>query len=88
MFALGKTSLTTKAYHALEKAGVPVSALLERHQHADWGAMSQEDWDLNDLALRQGGRLLSAYTLRTGEEIWVITEGDHSATTVLLPSEY
>jgi hypothetical protein len=31
---------------------------------------------------------LSAYTLTTGVKIWVITEADRSATTLLLPSDY
>lgn len=33
-------------------------------------------------------RLLSAYNLPTGTKVWIITEGDRSATTLLLPSEY
>jgi hypothetical protein len=33
-------------------------------------------------------RLLSAYHSQTGVKFWVITEADHSSTTVLLPSEY
>jgi hypothetical protein len=31
---------------------------------------------------------VSAYTLKTGEKIWVITEADRSVTTLLLPDEY
>jgi len=42
----------------------------------------------NDRALREGDRLLSAYKTSTGERLWVITEADRSATTILLPSEY
>jgi hypothetical protein len=33
-------------------------------------------------------RILSAYVLCTEERIWIITEADRSATTLLLPSEY
>jgi hypothetical protein len=42
----------------------------------------------NDTALREGGRLFSAYG--QGEErCWIITEADHrSVTTVLLPEDY
>jgi hypothetical protein len=32
--------------------------------------------------------VLAAYTLRTGEKIWIITEADRSTTTILLPEEY
>ena len=42
-----------------------------------------------DIYAREGFRLLSAYTLpQTGAKIWIITEADRSATTVLLPDEY
>jgi hypothetical protein len=51
------------------------------------------DAALNDGALQDGSRLLSAYHLKTGVKIWVITEaaddeGNRSATTLLLPDEY
>jgi hypothetical protein len=42
----------------------------------------------NELSLREGFRLLSAYTLTTGVRLWIITEADRSATTLLLPEEY
>jgi hypothetical protein len=43
---------------------------------------------LLEYALKHGLRVLSAYTLRTGEKIWIITEADRSRTTILLPGEY
>jgi len=43
----------------------------------------------NDRALIDGTRLLSAYVLRDGRtRIWIITEADRTATTVLRPEEY
>ena len=50
--------------------------------------MCEEDKAENELSVRQGFRILSAYRLCTGVKIWVITEADRSATTLLLPSEY
>ncbi len=41
----------------------------------------------NELALRHGARLLSAYRTRLDEKLWVITEWDRSATTLLLPAD-
>jgi hypothetical protein len=38
--------------------------------------------------LEYGLRVLSAYTLRAGEKIWIIAEADRSMTTILLPEEY
>lgn len=53
-----------------------------------WGDLCEEDKELNDLADMYGdGRLLGAYITSRGK-IWVITEWDRSATTVLFPSEY
>jgi hypothetical protein len=55
--------------------------------------MDDEDKQTNDLALKQGTRLLSAYNddrfPKNGiATIWIITEADRSATTILLPDEY
>ena len=61
---------------------------LGRHSKGDWGDLSQEDKNENDLSLKEGFRLLSAYE-RTGlPKIWIITEADRSVTTVLFPDEY
>ena len=46
------------------------------------------DGNLNDRALVNGSRLLSVYTLANGLKVWILTEGDRSSTTVLLPEEY
>jgi hypothetical protein len=40
------------------------------------------------LAAVTGQRVLSSYPLPTGQKIWIITEWDRSATTVLLPDDY
>ena len=50
--------------------------------------MCAEDRGLNDLAVRDGSRLLSAYSTAKGVKLWVITEADRSQTTLLLPDEY
>lgn len=61
--------------------------ILQRHATGDWGELCDDDRAANDAALLDGSRLLSAYTVE-GERIWIITEADRSATTVLLPEEY
>lgn len=48
---------------------------------------------LNDEAMHDGSRILSAYILPTDVKIWIITEaadekGERAATKALLPSEY
>ena len=87
-FSLGQTLATPGALEALQAAGQDPSELLARHVVGDWGDLDEEDKQENELSLKQGFRLLSAYHLATGVKIWVITESDRSATTILLPSEY
>ena len=62
---------------------------LRRHAKGDWGDLSQEDKNQNDLAVKSGDlRILSAYESGGLPKIWIITEADRSATTILFPSEY
>lgn len=60
------------------------------HASGNWGDVCDEDWESNNEALRTGDRLLSAYWLDDAhtEKIWIITEADRSATTILFPEEY
>lgn len=89
LFSLGQIVATPGALSALGDEGITADALLNRHVTGDWGEMTQEDKDENDLSLKEGFRVMSAYDLpRTGQRIWVITESDRSATTLLLPDEY
>jgi hypothetical protein len=86
--ALGGTYATPGAVAALEEAHQTPAELLSRHEAGDWGEVGPEDWEENELSVREGFRILSAYTLKTGVKIWVITEADRSVTTILLPDEY
>ena len=61
---------------------------LNRHVSCDWGEMDEEDKQENDYALDKYLRLFSAYELNDKEKIWIITEADRSATTILFPDEY
>ena len=62
--------------------------LLLRHVTGDWGDLDDEDKKENELSVKEGFRILSAYKLGTDVKVWVITEWDRSATTILLPDEY
>lgn len=42
----------------------------------------------NKEALTSGARLMSVYAVTEAQKIWIITEADRSATTVLLPDDY
>jgi hypothetical protein len=88
LFPLGHVVATPGALRALDAAETLPVDLLRRHQAGDWGDVSAGDADENALSVREKFRVLSAYTLETGDRVWIITEHDRSATTVLLPSEY
>jgi len=60
---------------------------LKRHAKGDWGDLCQEDKQENELSVKEGFRILSAYENK-GRKVWIITEADRSATTVLFPEEY
>jgi hypothetical protein len=87
-FRPGQLVATPGALDALKEAAVAILPYVSRHLEGDWGAVSPEDAAENELSLREGFRLLSAYRLPTGCKIWLITEADRSATTILLPEEY
>jgi hypothetical protein len=61
--------------------------LLTRHATGDWGELCKYDRRQNEIALRDGYRVLSSYEVPAGR-VWVITEADRSITTILLPEEY
>lgn len=73
---------------AAKEANDNLVGYLNRHAAGDWGDLSNDDRRANAEALKDGSRLLSAYHLKDGTKIWIITEVDRSATTVLLPAEY
>jgi hypothetical protein len=89
LFSLGQVVATPGALSALGGEGINSDALLQRHVTGDWGELSEDDRRENELSIKEGFRILSVYKLpRTGAKIWIITEGDRSATTLLLPDEY
>ena len=88
IFPLGKTVATPGALNALEESGESPSFFLSRHARGDWGEVCPEDRKENELALREGFRLMSVYLTSKGEKLWILTEADRSSTCVLLPAEY
>jgi hypothetical protein len=92
-FSLGRIVATPGALEALQNAGQTAGEFLARHATGDWGDLDEEDRQANDAALINGSRILSAYTTRKAERLWVITEATNEVglrycTTLLLASEY
>jgi hypothetical protein len=88
LFPLGQVFLTIGAREALEESNQTAIEFLARHQSGDYGDVCEDDKRENELSVKEGFRILSAYKTVKGEKIWVITEADRSSTTILLPSEY
>jgi hypothetical protein len=92
-FPLGQLLSTPGALAALKDSGQTPLFFIGKHLNGDWGELSADDAQLNEDALKDGGRLLSAYRTLKGTKLWIITEavgddGRRAATTILLPEEY
>ena len=93
LFGMGRLLGTPAALQAMEESGQSPAEFLGRHVRGDWGAVSEGDGLLNDDAVKDGTRILSAYVTNNGTKIWIMTEatgddGKRAATTILLPVEY
>jgi len=88
MFPLGQIVATPGAIDALAEAQTSAWTLLSRHCSGDFGEVEADDWQANLDAIKDDARILSAYTLKTGERLWVITEADRSSSCLLRPDEY
>jgi hypothetical protein len=93
VFPLGQVLATPGALNAIDESGQAPAEFLSRHAAGDWGDVGDDDKQLNNDALQDGSRILSAYHTAKGTRLWIITEaaddtGQRSATTILLPEEY
>ena len=84
---LGRVVATPAALKLLSEAGENPFAYLARHATGDLGELCAFDRRQNQIALREGLRVLSSYEVPAGK-VWIITEADRSVTTILLPEEY
>ena len=76
-FALGRLVMTRGVNDLLaeDKAFAEfVTESLNRHVKGDWGELGDEDKQENELSLKAGYRLLSAYEAQGLPKIWIITE--------------
>ena len=95
-FALGQLVMTRRVNDLVaddEEFSKFVVKSLNRHAKGDWGDVDDEDKQTNDYSLKAGMRVLSAYNDDRFPKhgiatIWIITEADRSATTILFPDEY
>ena len=95
LFSPGHVVATSSALALLQEHGVSVPELLHRHLTGDWQEMCKPDRDANWAAVLEGEtRVFSSFDVAPKDhagkpmKIWVITEWDRSATTVLRPEDY
>ena len=60
---------------------------LAKYRNCNWGQTCKEDWELNDKAVINDWRVVAKYK-NERFEVFIITEWDRSATTILFPNEY
>ncbi len=83
----GHVIIAPPAERLMQRHAIDPYQLLERHCSGDWGDQSDEDKEAWDRALEKGFSLMSVYKVG-GEEVWLVTEVDHLATTFLVPEEH
>ena len=96
LFQLGslyQTRGVADAIAASPNGALEVSLCIERYSNGDWGLISGDDAEMNQMALEDGSRIMAAYDTDSIGKIWIITEaadenGNRSVTTVLFPEEY
>jgi hypothetical protein len=87
MFELGKVVATPAALKILEDNGIEYSTLIYRHQSLESSELGAQDCQANLDAVKNDGRIFSRYTVN-GKKLYLITEWDRSATTILMADEY
>lgn len=88
---LGQTVMTRGINNAIaesEDFAKFVTESFKRYLRYDWGNLCDEDKEMNDLALKNDNdRIVARYDNISGN-IYIITEWDRSATTILFCNEY
>ncbi len=84
LFDLGQTVMTYGAKEALKDSSQQPNEFLARHQSGDWGIVGKEDAKENELSVKEGFRILSAYRTAKGERIWIITEACRSSADIVV----
>ena len=91
-FELGQVVTTPGALEAC--SNVFIQRCLTRHLTGDWGCVGAQDALQNEAGIYEGWPLMSAYVIDPTKpapycenRLWIITEADRSATTLLLPRE-
>ena len=92
MFKLGELYITNGIDNYMKQGfehQKEIITAFSRYKCMDWSDTCDSDKALNDSAVKNNDdRILAKYLLSDGKEIFIITEYDRSATTILFCSEY
>jgi hypothetical protein len=83
-FDLGYITVTPTVLGCLDSE--VIQSALRRHASGDWGDLCPSDKVANDICLRKGYRLLSAYQ-HGDTRFWIETAPNREKTTVMLPDD-
>lgn len=85
---LGKLLISPGAQLYANRIGYCLDMYLAAHARGDWGnAVTEEEWRANDIALRTGVEVKSAYLLSSGKLLLINTDGGRYTTLVCLADE-
>lgn len=85
LFTLGTLTITPQASEHI--AGEDIARGLQRHLAGDWGAVSRETWEENDLAVVIGEPIRSRYETEEGKAFYIRTSRCGFRTTVMTCDE-
>ncbi|HBO0859767.1 hypothetical protein KKY53_10990 [Pseudomonas aeruginosa] len=86
-FPIGALVFSEGIDRAMRECGLDPLPQFRRHARADWGDVTDEQWQANNAALLSGGGLESLYVVHRELSIRIVTEADRSATYITLTSE-
>ena len=64
-----------------------ITDCLQRHAKGDWGDILKPAQEINELAVKTGGRIISSYTFKDGRILRIHTDATRQFTVVFLPQE-
>ncbi len=83
-FEVGEVVVTPAAAAALEASGQTLAELLARHQAGDWGDVAEHVRTVNKRGLVEQFNLQSAFAVRHGQRLVVVTNCQRSVTMIHL----
>ena len=86
-----KIAITNKVLEKVkedEDFAEEVQKAMMRYMGHDWGELGDSDKEVNDKAYKSGKERIVARYITSLGAIYIITEADRSATTILFATEY